>query len=114
MKSQLLKLAKKKKMKYAYIVRSLSVSTPLIYRVDVKSGDETLVCDVQLGNVTLNNLKNDIIEISDEEVVFNTISPLKTLISIISPKSMIVNGINLTKKDKSQSRLIHLKSPMRR
>ncbi len=113
MKKALLKLAKKEKSEFAYIVKGLSAYAPKIYRVNVKTGEETLIRGARIGAVQLSKLK-ELAAISAEEEVVNTLSPNGTLFSFIAPKSIIVNDVEIVKSGDPKTKVTHLTAPLRR
>ncbi len=88
MKKELLKMAKKEKLDFAYIVRQPEGATSLqLYRVDVESGEETLV---RTQSLTLSPLKKmeELGPISLQENVLNQFNGCGT--SLIYPASFIL------------------------
>lgn len=112
MKKELLKLAKEEGLKYAYIVHSMAESCPEVYRVDVKSGEQTRIGSTRFSTIDMSSLRR-IAAVSSEENVVNTMIN-GVLMTIIAPKSMILNDIeiDLNKLNKSQQPL--LPSPLKR
>ncbi len=112
MKKALIKLAKKEKKDFAYIVKSISGNAK-VYRVDVKTGEETLVRGAKVGDISLDKLRS-ISAISNNEVVANTMTGNGTLVSYIYPKSLLLEYVEIVKQGDVRAKQVHLKSPLKR
>lgn len=112
MKKALLKAAKEADLKYAFIVRS-SAGLLLMYRVDVKNGKETLLKDCELSGLNLQKLEK-MIQLSNEENVSNTFVSNGVLSSIIYPKSIILDNIEINESHPQKVEEPSLVSPMER
>ncbi len=112
MKKALIKLAKKNKNEYAYIVRSGNAGMPMIYQVDLKSGAETLLRGATMDGLDISDLK-EIAKISSEEVVSSSLAG-GVMVSYIVPKSIIIEDADILKKGDVKTKVMHLKSPLQR
>jgi len=112
MKKALIKAAKDADLKYAFIVRS-SAGLPLMYRVDVKNGKETLLRDCDLSGLNLQKLEK-MVQLSKEECVSNLFVSNGVLASIIYPKSIILDNIEINKSHPQKVEKPSLVSPMER
>ena len=112
MKKALLKAAKDADLKYAFIVRS-SAGLLLMYRVDVKNGKESLLKDCELSGLNLQKLEK-MIQISNEESVSNLFVSNGVLASVIYPKSIILDNIEINKSHPQKVEKPSLVSPMER
>ncbi len=113
MKKALIKLAKKEKKEYAYIVRSMSQTASKIYRINVKTGEEQLMRGATVDNVTLDKLM-DIAAFSASEKVANILAPTRTYMSCIYPSSMILKSADIVSKGDVKAKTEYLKSPLKR
>lgn len=89
------KAAKKAGNKYAYVV-SLQKGRQLVmlYRIDVKTGERTLLRTNTIGQPTEQQLQN-LLAISSDETVFNNADGVCT--SIIAPAAFIVDDVKISK-----------------
>lgn len=76
MKKQLLEIAKSEGLDYAIIIKSLEIGgsdKPFnFYKVDVETGEETLIRSTRLKNLTLQSLRRSVV-FSDSLMVHNTL-----------------------------------------
>lgn len=95
MEKELLKIAKKKKLDYAYIVSAPeNCSTLRIYRISVKTGERELMKANQIKLPTIEQM-NNVKDISSESNVKNMVTPYTY--SIVYPRSIIVDDVELNK-----------------
>lgn len=94
MKRQLIKAAKEEGLDYAYRIERLSGRASTIYRVDVKTGNETRVRFADLAGVDLAKLKR-LGAISRQENVYNFSYERGVLCSMICPGSIIMDDVEL-------------------
>ena len=113
MKKALLKAAKEEGLEYAYIVRKVAGSASLIYRVDVKDGQETLVRDAALSGIGLAEMER-MLEISSEENVLNYVWNNQVLSSMICPRSVLLDDVKITKAAVKPEKAPILPSPLKR
>ncbi len=111
MKKALLKAAKEAKSDYAYIVRRLAGNASLLYRVDVKTGEETQVRFGKVAPVNMSKLKN-IREICNQEKVHNLLLDKGALVSMIYPSSILLNNMDISVMDVPKRKLPALKNPL--
>ena len=111
MKKALFKAAKEAKSDYAYIVRRLAGNASLLYRVDVKTGEETQVRFGKVAPVNMSKLKN-IREICNQEKVHNLLLDKGALVSMIYPSSILLNNMDISVMDVPKRKLPALKNPL--
>lgn len=112
MKKELLKAAKKAKQKFAYIVRlPKGYGSLQLFRVDVKSGEETRVYTGALSLPTLGNMEK-LIAISAQENVQNRTDKVNT--SLIYPSAIIINDMEIAKGNMPVGRTPALTYPLQR
>lgn len=111
MKKALLKAAKEAKSDYAYIVRRLAGNASLLYKVDVKTGEETQVRFGKVAPVNMSKLKN-IREICNQEKVHNLLLDKGALVSMIYPSSILLNNMDISVMDVPKRKLPALKNPL--
>ncbi len=111
MKKALLKAAKEAKSGYAYIVRRLAGNASLLYKVDVKTGEETQVRFGKVAPVNMSKLKN-IREICNQEKVHNLLLDKGALVSMIYPSSILLNNMDISVMDVPKRKLPALKNPL--
>ncbi|HBX19664.1 MAG TPA: hypothetical protein DEF88_04360, partial [Porphyromonadaceae bacterium] len=112
MKEALLQAAKKEKLDFSYIIRCPQGCTSLqVYKVDVKSGEETLV---RTSNLTLPTLEKltDLVAISSEENVKNRDNNCNT--SVIYPAVIIVREMEIGRPNIKSSKAPALPYPLQR
>lgn len=112
MKKELIKLAKEEGLKYAYIVNSLSESCPEVYRIDVKSGEQTRIGSTRISAIDMSSLRR-LAAISSEENVVSTLLN-GVMSSLITPKSIIVNDVEIDVNKLNKSAQPLLPSPLKR
>lgn len=113
MKKALLKAAKAKNLDYAYIVRSITGNASCIYRVDVKDGKETQVRFADISAISLSKLKN-IAEISAGEKVSNYLYGGQVVSSVIYPSSILLEDMEVNKRQMKTEKPPVIKSPLQR
>ena len=111
MKKALLKAAKEAKSDYAYVVRRLAGNASLVYRVDVKTGEETQVRFGKVAPVNMSKLKN-IREICNQEKVYNLLLDKGALVSMIYPSSILLNNMDISVLNVQKRKLPALKNPL--
>ncbi len=103
LKRKLIELAVTEGFEYTYIVREiLSNGDPfLLYRVDVKTGEEELVQSAEMGAMPLSKFKR-VAGVSNEALIENTsFGGVPT--SIITPAAMIVEDVDIDKERESST-----------
>jgi peptidase U62, modulator of DNA gyrase len=111
MKKALLKAAKEAKSDYAYIVRRFAGNASLLYRVDVKTGEETQVRFGKIAPVNMSKLKN-IREICNQEKVYNLLLDKGVPASVIYPSSVLLNNMDISVLNVPKRKLPVLKNPL--
>ena len=111
MKKALLKAAKEAKSDYAYIVRRFAGNASLLYRVDVKTGEETQVRFGKIAPVNMSKLKN-IREICNQEKVYNLLLDKGVPASVIYPSSILLNNMDISVLNVPKRKLPVLKNPL--
>lgn len=112
MEKTLLKLAKKAKEKCAYVISKPTDYTSLrLYRVDLKTGERTLVKTNLMVLPTQDQMKK-FEAISDSYVVENNVRPYSY--SVVSPSSVIIGDIELSTPTMKSSRVPVLVYPLQR
>lgn len=94
MKKALLNAAREEGLDYGYIIRKMNGQASLVYRVDVKTGEETQVRSGELTSLNLAKLKR-IREISTKEQVANYLFDHKVLSSVIYPSALLIDDIEM-------------------
>lgn len=112
MKKELIRLAKEEGLQYAYIVSSLSESCPEVYRVDVKSGDQTRIGSTRISAVDMSSLRRLGAISAEENVVSTMLNGVMT--TLITPKSIIVNDVEIDVNKLNKSAQPILPSPLKR
>lgn len=95
MVKSLVKVAKKKKLEYAYIlVAPVNYTNLRLYQINVKTGERKLV---KTNNVAMPNKDQmqEMLDISAESLVKNLVAPYTY--SVVYPKSIIVDNVELPK-----------------
>ena len=113
MRINLLKEAKAKGLKYVYIVRAMGGPASRIFRVDVKSGEETQVRAANISFITLSKLM-ELKDISSTECVGDYLWNGVCFSSMIYPSSVIVNNVDINKIPSKPGREPELKYPLQR
>ncbi|MBC5620145.1 metallopeptidase TldD-related protein [Butyricimonas hominis] len=112
MKKLLLKTAKEAGQSCAYIVRGISGSALVVYRVDLKDGKETRVRTTGFRMPDLTKLLK-LVAISSKEEVMNYL-PNSSPASMIYPAGMIVDGLVIDKANPKTEKEPVLKLPRQR
>lgn len=112
MKKELVKLAKEEGLKYAYIIHSIAASCPEVYRYDLKTGDLLRIGSTNISSVDMASLRR-IAAISAEETVVNSVVN-GVLMSVITPKSIILNDIEIDVNKLNKTAQPLLPSPLKR
>jgi len=98
LKNELIKAAIEEGLDYAYIVRKIASGTDqFIYKVSVKDGSETLVTGSEITPVPLTKLKR-VLGVSKEQEAMNYLYYGVIPTSIIYPKSILIEDIEINKK----------------
>lgn len=98
LKDELIKAAIEEGLDYAYIVRKIASGTDqFIYKVSVKDGSETLVIGSEITPVPLTKLKR-VLGVSKEHDAMNYLYNGVIPTSIICPKSILIEDIEINKK----------------
>jgi len=98
LKAELLKAAVEEGLDYAYIVRSIASETDqYIYKVSVKDGSETLVTGTEISPVPFAKLKR-VLGVSNEQEVANFLYKGEIPSSIIYPKAILIEDIEINRK----------------
>ena len=113
MKANFLKEAKAQGLKYAYIVRSIAGSTSQIYRVDVKTGEETQERSAGIQAISISKLMN-LKEISSEERVDNILWKGACFSSMIYPSAITMSNLEIRKVPVKPEKTPELKYPLQR
>ena len=113
MKADLLKAAKAKGLKYAYIVRTVAGMASKIYRVDVKSGETTQVRGANIPFITFSQLMN-LGDISSEERVDNYWWNNTCFASMIYPSAITIDRLDISKVTATPEKEPELKYPLQR
>lgn len=112
LKKMLIKAAKDAGQPCAYIVRGISGSALVVYRVDLKDGKETRVRTTGFRMPDLTKLQN-VRAISSKEEVMNYL-PNYYPASLIYPAGMIVDGLVIDKANPKTAKEPALKVPRQR
>lgn len=112
MKQELIKSAKSQGKEYAYIVRGYSEEKSTVYRIDIKSGNETKVNSAYISGLDLSRAKN-LLAISLKESVINLMWE-QVPISVIYPTSVIMNGVKISVSQNTSEVKSPLKNPAQR
>lgn len=110
---QLIKAAKEEGLDYAYRIERLAGRASTIFRVDVKTGKETRVRFADLAGVDLAKLKR-LGAISREEKISNFRFGAGVLCSLICPKSIIMEDVELNVPNLKQDPEFFLTMPKQR
>ncbi len=99
MKKKLIKLCKSKKLDYAIIIRGSASGggndQKLVYRVDLKTGEETLLDGAVISGLDKTGHDN-IIAATDEKDAYNISNYSGQTVSSISPKGLLLSEIKLS------------------
>lgn len=113
MKKALIKAAKEEGLEYAYIVRKVSGLSSLIYKVDVKSGQEKQVRSGSFTPINLAKLKH-IREISNKEKVSNYMLNKQVISSLIYPSGVLIEDVEINKAEVKKEPKAKLTFPLQR
>lgn len=107
MKKALIKAAVEENLKYAYIVRKIAGKATLMYRVDVKTGEEVQVRAGDFIGINLMKLKR-LRELSAKEQVVNYLLGGQCPSSIICPQAILLEDIevNVPKVQKERKNVL--------
>jgi len=98
LKKSLIASAVEEGLDYAYIVKKLtSENTQIIYKVSVKDGSETLVAGAEITPVPLSKLKR-VLGVSKEQYVSNYLYSGEVPVSVISPKAILIEDVEINRK----------------
>lgn len=110
LRKELLKMAKKQDLDYAYIVRN----DGKIYRIEVGTEKESLVRSAELVPVILNRMRK-ISGVSKQEIVRNGhLSTTQTIYSIIHPQALLLDDVEINVSDKRKSKQPVFQHPLKR
>ena len=125
LKKKLMELAKEEGLTYGLIVREMIPNRPdlqRVYKVDVNTGEETLVRSVSMKDLVLNDLRK-LIGAGNKKMVVNSVvgeDPLNTSdyvsgipASFILPEALLFREMELTRNNRpNMAKLPVVKSPM--
>lgn len=94
LKEQLLKIARADGLNHAYIVRRISGNATSLYRIDVKSGRETLVRSGEIMPVQLSHLRR-LSGVSNKESIENYMLEGDIPSSIIYPSALLLEDVEI-------------------
>ena len=98
LKSELIKAAIEEGLDYAFIVRNIAKETSqYIYKVSVKDGSETLMTGSEITSVPFMKLKR-VLGVSKEQEATNFLYRDAVPTSIIYPKAILIEDIEINKK----------------
>ncbi len=113
LEAQLIKLAKADNMKYAYIVTRMNGNINLLYKVDVNTGEKTLVRKADITPVSLGQLKK-IAGISNHAIASNFMVKGAIPASIIYPDAILLENVEISEFDTTQDKVSPLQNPLER
>lgn len=113
MKDALIQAAKKANKNCAYIIRKFSGRSSHIFRVDLKSGAETMIRISDLSQLGLDVL-NNVLEISSKENVSNYFHDGKIPCSLICPSSILLKNVELRSVKSPIQKIPDLVYPLKR
>lgn len=115
LKSELLKMAKKQDLDYAYIVRKEKAPATYLYRVDVKTGEESMVRSADIVGLTLNRMRK-IPGVSKQESIRNFMygSMFSVPTSVISPQAVLLDDVEINVVDLQKTKQPDLQYPLKR
>ncbi|WP_346238285.1 metallopeptidase TldD-related protein [Niabella insulamsoli] len=93
MVARLIKVAKEEGLPAAYIVKKLYYSAPEIYKLDVATGDITLVNQCRITPLSLKSLRRFIVA-SDQTILENMAQ-----LSLVAPESLLINEVEIEKNE---------------
>ncbi len=113
MKKQLMKSAGQEGYAYAYIVKTVGSSNLLLYRVDVKTGEETLVRrgDFDRSQITLNKMRR-VMAVSAAEQQVNLHYNNSIPFSVICPESIVLEDIEINPSQARKERKFFTSKPL--
>jgi len=112
MEKELIKLAKKQKLEYAYIIDNpVNCQSLCLYRINVKTGEKTIVVTNAMALPTISQLEK-ILAVSAQENVMNIND--QTNQSVIYPASIILDGMELDRATMKADKAEVIKYPLDR
>jgi len=121
LRQQLIRTARNEGLDYAYIVRQLS-GTPRIYRVDVRTGQETLMRSPDIEQITIRRLMR-FDAVSNQEFVSNRMFGVRAAdgsrgpafpVSIICPAGILLNDVEIRRSTANMGTLPPVTNPTER
>jgi len=121
LRQRLLSTARSEGLDYAYIVRQIS-STPKIYRVDVRTGRETLMRSPDIERITISRLQR-FDAVSNQEFVANRMFGIRAAdgsrsvpmpISIICPGAILLQDVEVRRQTANMGTLPPVSNPTER
>jgi hypothetical protein len=104
LKQKLIDAAKEEDLEYTYIVRRLrGANIMAIYKVDVKSGNETLVRGASISDLNIKAFKR-VLGASNQDFVYNT-TAFGPLTSYIIPDAMLFEELEVIRNNNINHRL---------
>lgn len=97
LRSTLLKLAKKEGLSYAYVVKRFSNESQVLIRINVGDGSEEVISGADIQGIGLSNLRR-IVAVSKETSANNFIHKFSFPTSVIHPKGIILEDIQINRK----------------
>ena len=104
-----MKTCRKENLDYCYIIRRFDGSNIMAYKVNAKTGEETLTYGLEMPSLSTRTLR-DIIAAGDDLNVFNFASNTEPYYSIISP-SVILSEMELKESQVENKKPPKLKKP---
>jgi len=121
LRQRLISTARSEGLDYAYIVRQIS-GTPKIYRVDVRTGQETLMRSPDIERITINRLKR-FDAVSNQEFVANKMFGTRAAdgsrgpafpMSIICPNGILLQDVEIKRNTANMGTLPPVSNPTER
>ena len=121
LRQQLIRTARNEGLDYAFIVRQLS-GTPRIYRVDVRTGQETLMRSPDIEQITVRRLMR-FDAVSNQEFVSNRMFGVRAAdgsrgpafpVSIICPAGILLNDVEIRRSTANMGTLPPVTNPTER
>ena len=109
LKEELMKSCRKENLDYCYIIRRFDTPNIIAYKVNAKTGEETLTHGLEMPSLSTRTLR-DIIAAGDDLNVFNFISTLEPPYSIISP-SVLLSEMELKESQTENKKPPKLEKP---
>jgi len=98
LKAQLISAAMEEGLDYAYIVRNINGDgNQYIYKVSVKDGSESLLTGAEISPIQLSKLKR-VLGVNKEETVYNYLYKSNIPTSIVAPKSILIEDVEIMNK----------------